>query len=634
MANYYANISGAANIEVPFNPYRVYTGNGDYVRLELNCDNLRTDSTKGNAAVWYNGTSHWFSFEMYGEGWEYFNLGNTTYIGRYDYWSTNGFEETLVLEINNGAVSLTKGQQTSATTFSGYFNNANISFFPTTYGVNTRVNFYEWKAYGTNNTLLFDFVPDYDGTTKGLRDKVSGNFYAATDQTKIELIPLSIFEIAPTESAATYESGTTTITVNTDNDSTITWTASTNDSWLSLSTLTGAGDGSVTVTYAENQAYQDRTGTVTFTSSEGDVLSFTIEQENKPALVYDRPIYRSGNLVKKMYRSGELIYLRMEPVTPAPPVPDDSTIPLTFEVYSAGTIVWKKRGSSASTRTIEYKLNEGNWNNITASDTTGAIINVSVGDILQFRGNNRNYSETGSISRSCGFGGTAKYYAYGNIMSLIYGNDFIGQNTLLSGYTYVGLFSDSTGLTSHISHKIVLPATTLTNHCYGYMFQQCTGLTTAPELPATTLASECYGYMFKGCTSLTTAPELPATTLANWCYYNMFQSCSGLTTAPELPATTLASHCYADMFTGCKNLTTAPELPAKTLANWCYANMFYDSIKLNYIKCLATDISADSAIRFWVNNVASTGTFVKDPNTTWPTGSSGIPEGWTVLDAE
>ena len=350
------------------------------------------------------------------------------------------------------------------------------------------------------------------------------------------------------------------------------------------------------------------------------------------AIVYDRPIYRSGDLVKKMYRSGELIYLRMEPET-APPVPDDSTIPLTFEVYSAGTIVWKKRGSSAPARTIQYKLNEGNWNNITANDTTGTVINVSVGDILQFRGNNSNYSTAASISRSCGFGGTAKYYAYGNIMSLIYGNDFIGQNTLSSSFTFLGLFSYASGLTSHITHQIVLPATTLTTDCYAYMFYQCTGMTTAPELPATTLAAACYEYMFQYCTGMTTAPELPATTLASWCYNNMFQSCSGLTTAPELPATTLESHCYANMFTACKNLTTAPELPATTLATYCYYQMFYDSIKLNYIKCLATDISASSAISFWVKDVSSAGTFVKDPNTTWPTGTSGIPSGWTVQDA-
>mgnify|MGYP007037161597 CR=1 FL=1 len=34
------------------------------------------------------------------------------------------------------------------------------------------------------------------------------------------------------------------------------------------------------------------------------------------------------------------------------------------------------------------------------------------------------------------------------------------------------------------------------------VFQNCTSLTTAPELPATTLANYCYNYMFSGCTSL------------------------------------------------------------------------------------------------------------------------------------
>lgn len=41
-----------------------------------------------------------------------------------------------------------------------------------------------------------------------------------------------------------------------------------------------------------------------------------------------------------------------------------------------------------------------------------------------------------------------------------------------------------------------------------------------------TLADHCYYYMFNGCTSLTTAPSLPATTLADYCYYGMFNSCT------------------------------------------------------------------------------------------------------------
>ena len=49
---------------------------------------------------------------------------------------------------------------------------------------------------------------------------------------------------------------------------------------------------------------------------------------------------------------------------------------------------------------------------------------------------------------------------------------------------------------------------------------------------------------------------------------------------------------------------------------------------------LATDPSASDCSSNWVSGVASAGTFVKNPNmTTLPTGTNGIPEGWTVEDA-
>lgn len=102
-------------------------------------------------------------------------------------------------------------------------------------------------------------------------------------------------------------------------------------------------------------------------------------------------------------------------------------------------------------------------------------------------------------------------------------------------------------------------------------------------------------------------------------------------TADFLPATTLAYRCYGDMFYGCTGLTTAPVLPATQLAQSCYSSMFQNCSKLNYIKMLATDISAAYCLSNWVNGVASTGTFVKNPEATWDVvGDSGVPSGWTV----
>ena len=150
----------------------------------------------------------------------------------------------------------------------------------------------------------------------------------------------------------------------------------------------------------------------------------------------------------------------------------------------------------------------------------------------------------------------------------------------------------------------------------------------------------CFKGAFYLCTSLVeVAPDfLPATTLTESCYEYMFYGCTGLTTAPELPATTLEDSCYSRMFEGCKSLTSAPTLPATTLADRCYEYMFSDCSNINYIKMLATDISGHYCLFRWVDGVASTGTFVKNklmislPVATSSNYYEGIPSGWTVIN--
>ena len=101
-----------------------------------------------------------------------------------------------------------------------------------------------------------------------------------------------------------------------------------------------------------------------------------------------------------------------------------------------------------------------------------------------------------------------------------------------------------------------------------------------------------------------------------------------------LPAISLGDRCYIRMFYLDKKLISAPELPATTLTPNCYRSMFGGCTSLNYIKCLATDISASGCVSDWVNGVASTGTFVKAASmSSWTTGNSGIPSGWTVVNA-
>lgn len=300
---------------------------------------------------------------------------------------------------------------------------------------------------------------------------------------------------------------------------------------------------------------------------------------------------------------------------------------LTFVATESGTFSFSGDPSSIiSGNTLQYSTNDGNtWNTLENSGSTSL---VSAGSKILWKGSF--LSIDGGIGT---FTSTCNFTVEGNVMSLLYGNDFVGQ-TSLSGknYAFMYLFSGCTRMTS--AENMVLPAITLADRCYSNMFSDCTSLTTAPSLPATTLANTCYQYMFYNCTSLTTAPSLPATTLAEECYSSMFSNCTSLTTVPELLATTLASSCYYSMFIDCTSLTTAPSLPATTLQSNCYSEMFSGCTSLTSITCLGTNISAWNCTRDWTKNVAANGTFYKNPSmTSWTTGSSGIPNGWTVQNA-
>lgn len=258
---------------------------------------------------------------------------------------------------------------------------------------------------------------------------------------------------------------------------------------------------------------------------------------------------------------------------------------LTIEALSGGTLYWKAT-NSGFTRTIEYRKNNGTWNSVTSvADGSGTTVTtVNAGDLINIRGNNTAYCDTIHQNH---FVTDFEFNVYGNIMSLIYGDNFKNQTTLTEQHALCSIFLNCSYLIS--AENLILPATTLANYCYESMFG--------------------------GCTSLLAAPVLPATTLADGCYRSMFAKCSNLTTAPELPATTLPWYCYYQMFENCTNL--------------------------NYIKCLAVSFANMNSTASWVRGVqTNSGTFVKSPDISeWPVyptdygHNSSVPLNWTVIDA-
>ncbi|MBO4660956.1 MAG: hypothetical protein J5610_05815 [Prevotella sp.] len=317
--------------------------------------------------------------------------------------------------------------------------------------------------------------------------------------------------------------------------------------------------------------------------------------------------FDGGQLVKLInrhisytYESVTVIYTRAELLDP-------DNLPLTFEALEDGTIT-VNLDEGATFNPIQYNLNGTGWTNVTWNNP----IDLAANDVISFRGDNGTCNEGENTWSGFHFQPSNPCYVYGNMMSLIDKDGFATNTTLTETYTFFHLFQRSdyepnTAILNHPTKDIVLPATTLTDYCYDGLFAD------APNI--------------------TRAPELPATTLAEWCYSDMFSG-TAITTAPALPATTLAPSCYADMFMNCKNLTTAPELPAATLAEGCYSSMFAGCTSLNYVKCLATDISADFCTVDWLDNVAPTGTFVKEEYMyNWEINSAGgIPAGWTMMN--
>ena len=313
-----------------------------------------------------------------------------------------------------------------------------------------------------------------------------------------------------------------------------------------------------------------------------------------------------------------------------PPIPEPTgrylTITCDDEGAGSTTISPTVKGSLPNLN-LQYRINNGDWMDFIVGTTTD--IHLTAGNFVQFKGLNpegiSNYTKYPANYLNFSISGNPVSLS-GNVMSLI---DGVGDTLKIPNeYCFYYLFYNSSSIKTVSSN--FLPATELKDYCYQYMFYRCTALTTAPELPATTLANKCYLSMFYGCTSLKNAPVLPATTLADSCYEGMFNGCTSLVKAPVLPATTLAYSCYNSMFSGCTSLVKAPELPATTLANYCYQSMFQICKSLNYIKSLATDITATNALKDWLAGVAATGTFVKPAGVSYVTGESGIPEGWTV----
>lgn len=266
---------------------------------------------------------------------------------------------------------------------------------------------------------------------------------------------------------------------------------------------------------------------------------------------------------------------------------DTSTEYLTFVAKESGYYYFSGSTLNNGVNKISYSLDNGTtW----STPSQEVSINVNSGDTVLWKGNmipRASESEFATIGignfswSSIIYEDYAPFELKGNVLSLIYGDNFRGQERLPNGF----------------------------KHAFTNLFM-ASNVIDASQM------------------------SLPCDELTEGVCFGMFSHCSNLIIAPQLPATTLADNCYTDMFAYCTSLVKAPDLLATTVETSYYSSMFYGCSSLNYIKMLATNGSALTyGFPGWVNGVAANGTFVKDANTTIQTGVNGIPNGWTIQNA-
>ena len=304
-----------------------------------------------------------------------------------------------------------------------------------------------------------------------------------------------------------------------------------------------------------------------------------------------------------------------------------------------------------------YSLDNGStWVNGRITPT------VSAGSKVLWKGKIRKTATMSSYDDAQPFWATGRYKVYGNVMSVVYSDDFIGKNTLSGVTTLNHLFCSfrwDEDLQRYVGNylvdakNLVLPAKTLPVRAYDSMFYMqplveppmiipaetlrgyacrmmfCnTNITTTPEMTFKNVGTLACNGMFAQCKLLTTSCDLNADSVAVGGYKTMYNGCISLIKPPALPTTDIGRYntegssyglngCYEDMFKGCTSLTTAPELPAKLITPQCYNAMFSGCTSLSYLKCLAEESAPGGTWSFGYRmlcGVNSVGLLVKSTN--------------------
>lgn len=321
-------------------------------------------------------------------------------------------------------------------------------------------------------------------------------------------------------------------------------------------------------------------------------------------------IYNRGREVVKVYDHGTLAWQKQ------------SSIPdyLCFTALEAGTFTLTIPAAVTPTYLsyVEWSKNGRTWNHTdNTSEAVTIDVQVAQGEKVYWRGSG-NVTSTNYTSGNYSFfsssksgGGKMQFDVSGNFMSLLVLDSF--SDSMSWNYntrTFCALF-EYTAI--RYAKDMIIPLNYIGYYAAIYMFRG-SSMESAPTMHPTRLGCNALNSTFASCKSLTDVSGIDL---------------SGVTTFDVYSGS--GRNCYS-MFSNCTALITAPLLPTIAPVVDTYQTMFSNCSSLSYVKCLATDISANGCLTNWLYNVSSTGTFIQAEGVTWPRGASGIPTGWLTYD--
>lgn len=259
---------------------------------------------------------------------------------------------------------------------------------------------------------------------------------------------------------------------------------------------------------------------------------------------------------------------------------------------AANTLTIKKSNNGLTDKVFEWSLDKQNWTEITVSDTTGVSLAVPANGRVYLRGDNGTLSDgVNNININC-----ATIFDIGGDLTTLISNS--GSQDIIGNNVFVSLFQSSR--VRHARNAFLKAKTIGTSACQG-MFKQCTSLISGADLQQDNISNYSYRETYSGCTSLTETYPINANKIASYGCFSIYSGCTSLTSviflSTELSNASLQGAC-----------------------NGCTA--------LNHVEVHIATWNTSNAAN-WLNGVAATGDFYNLGGATIPTGTNGIPSGWT-----